>query len=210
MTDTIRVLLVDDYPLFRAGVESALDETEDIRVIGFADHTADASHLCEQLRPDVLLYSARPRDILALDLVRSLHEQYPTMKILVLADSQQSERALEALADGASGVLLKGDPLPLLERAIRTIHRGGVSITPSIVPSAAKAPEPPPSLTERERVVLNLMARGWDNATIAAELELKVQTVRNYTSRIYQKLQVQTRDEAVVWALEHGFGGPSS
>ncbi len=206
MADTIRVLVVDDYPLLREGIRSALNEMENIRAIGFTDHTADAFRLCEQLTLDVLLYSPRPTDELSLDLIGSLHEQYPSIKILVLVDKQQSKQASEILSCGASGMLLKQDPLPLLERAIRTIYHSGVWLSPSILPSAIQPPTPMPSFTNREREVLHLIARGWDNATIAAELGLKRQTIRNYTSRIYSKLDVSSREEAIVWAIANGFG----
>ncbi|HEX8684464.1 MAG TPA: response regulator transcription factor [Ardenticatenaceae bacterium] len=205
MVAPIRVLLVDDYPLFKEGVRVALAETPDIRFIGFADHAGDAARLCERLAPDVLLYCSRPTEGLSLDLLDSLHQQFPAMKILLMVDEAQREQAMATFQRSVQALLYKRDPLPLLERAIRAICAGGMWLSPSISRSSAKAPDPA-LLTEREAEVLELIARGWDNTAVAASLFLGEQTVRNYTSRVYQKLEVSSRGEAIVWALEHGLG----
>jgi DNA-binding NarL/FixJ family response regulator len=206
MVAPIRVLLVDDYPLFKEGVRVALAETPDIRFIGFADHAGDAARLCERLAPDVLLYCSRPTAGLSLDLLGSLHQQFPALKILLMIDEAQREQALEAFQRCVQALLYKRDPLQLLERAIRAACAGGTWLSPSISRTPAKTPNPATALTEREAEVLELIVRGWDNTAVAAALFLGEQTVRNYTSRIYQKLEVSSRGEAIVWALERGLG----
>lgn len=206
MAAPIRLLMVDDYPLFMEGVRVALGETPDIRFIGFADHAGDAARLCERLSPDVLLYCSRPTEGLSLDLLDSLHQQFPALKILLMVDEAQREQAMAAFHRSVYALLSKRDPLPLLERAIRAVCAGGTWLSPSISRSSIEAPDPAALLTEREAEVLELIARGWDNTAVAATLFLGEQTVRNYTSRVYQKLEVSSRGEAIVWALERGLG----
>ncbi len=208
MAEIIRVLMVDDYPLLQVGVRTALDQTQDIRLIAFADHTAHTETLCERLAPHVLLYSSRPFEDVPLDRLAELRQLFPAMKILLMVADEQRDQGVAALDTGVNGVILKGDAQPLLERAVHTIMGGEVWLSPSISPAPPRSPGLGLGLTEREAQVLELIARGWDNAAIAAELYLAEQTVRNYTSRLYQRLGVSSRSEAIIWALENGFGRP--
>jgi DNA-binding NarL/FixJ family response regulator len=205
-----RVLMVDDYPLLREGARSALDEMPDIHFIGFADHAGDVLRLIEQLQPDLLLYSSRPVESLALDVLAEITQRYPATKLVVMTTQEQGTGALAAVRQGARGALLKDDPLPLFQQAIRVACQGGVWISPSL--SLVRKPVNPslPTMNERERALLELLARGWDNPTIAAQLSLAEQTVRNYTSALYRKLGAASRAEAIVWALQNGYGKHAS
>ncbi len=206
MPDSIRVLMVDDYPLLRAGIQQALGQTMDIEMIGFADHTAHTDTLCERLTPDVLIYSSKPVEPIQSSHIRALHKKFPDIKLLLLVSEEQSQDALALLTQGASGILLKGDPEPVLAVAIRTIFESGTWVSPNLLSADSPPPNASGFLTKREQQVLHLMARGWDNPTIAAELDLAEQTIRNYVSRLYEKLKLSSRSEAIVWALEQGFG----
>ncbi len=199
----IQVLMVDDYPLLREGVRAALYERAHVI---FADHTAHVEQLCRELSPDVLLFSSRPYESLAIEQIAVLHRTFPTLKILLMVADEQLAQARLALPLGVHGLLVKSDPLPLLNQAIHLILEGAQWLSPSArsVPVGKALPLTP--LSSRERQLLDLIARGWDNPAIGAQLGLKEQTVRNYASQIYQKLNVTSRADAVLWAREHGFG----
>jgi DNA-binding NarL/FixJ family response regulator len=201
-----RVLLVDDYPLLGVGVRTTLNATADLRLIGFADYSAKVPELCHELTPDVLVISWRPTKVIPLDYIVAWHEEFPQMKILLMVTEEQREYARPALDRGVNGVMLKGDPLPVFELAIRTLLAGAKWFSPSLGPSRSLKPDLVSELTEREGEVLERIARGWDNATIAAEMHLAPQTVRNYSTRLYSKLAFSSRAEVIVWALDNGYG----
>lgn len=204
MRAKIRVLMLDDYPLLREGAERALDKADDILWLGFIDHQGHAQRVIEELEPTLLLYSSRPADRLSLAQIEGLHHSFPRLKILLLVDEEQLQEATGALERGGKGILLKSDPHLLLEQAIRAVHGGEQWISPTVL--ARRDTGALADLTSRERQLLSLVARGWDNPTIAAEMGLAEQTVRNYLTQVYRKLAVSSRSEAILLALRHGLG----
>lgn len=206
MTTQIRVLMVDDYPLLREGAERVLREAEDIVWLGFIDHFGHLERVIEELKPTVLLYSTRRAEMIALTQLEAVCRHFPHLKILLLVDESQTSEAIIALTRGGDGILLKRDPQLLLETAIRAVHGGQQWISPTVQGHPDRSDPARVPLALREQQLLSLVARGWDNTTIAAEVGLAEQTVRNYLTRVYHKLGVSSRAEAILYALHHGMG----
>lgn len=140
------------------------------------------------------------------ELLGSLREHHPDVKVLAVTVHDEDAYVRHSISAGVAGYLLKEEAPEAVVDAIRTVVRGGTWLSRSIAEQLAGPPgqDPLAELTARERDVLELIALGWDNAHIARELGLAEQTVRNYTSQIYQKLDVRSRAEAIVWARQHG------
>jgi DNA-binding NarL/FixJ family response regulator len=214
--DPIRVVIADDHALFRDTTRALLAPVTDIEVVaeaGSADETlaAVATHL-----PDVILMDLRMPGG-GIDATRRVVQAAPHVAVLVLSMYEDERLLAAALAAGARGYVLKGARRSELVSAIRGVHRGegmfGPALARRMTDLAAHgfAPAPPfPNLTDREREVLTFMARGLDNATIAARLFLSAKTVRNLASSILGKLEVHTRAEAVAMARDAGLGAPPS
>lgn len=206
----IRVLLADDNAVIRQGVAAILETTEDIRVVGQAPNGKEAIALARAERPDVVLLDIR---MPVMDGIRAARELAGEFKLLMLSYSEEEHLVTAAIKAGASGYLVHGRFEPdELAAAIRHVAAGGTMISPAIAPAVFEAvrripstsrDEPqngPESLTEREREVMNLVARGLGNKEIAEELFITHKTVKNHLHAIYAKLDVSTRAEATaVW-----------
>lgn len=209
MTKTIRVVLADDHPLMRAGVATILASERDMVVVGEADN-GDATHrLCQELQPDVLLLDLNMPGPSPSATVTNVHMCCPAVKIVVLSAYDDDAYIRRIVAVGVVGYVLKDEAPQSVAQAIRSVAQGGTWFSRPIIEKLVRwgTQEASPSelmlLTERERTLLHLLARGWDNPRIASELALTEQTVRNYTSRLYRKLNLRSRAEAIVWARDN-------
>ena len=216
MIAKIRVLVADDQTLVRTGFRVILEAEGDIEVVAEAATGAEAISRARSSRPDVILMDVRMPDIDGLAATEQILQQPDPPTIVVLTTFDQNEYVYRALRAGAAGFLLKDAPSSRLIAAVRAAATGDSLIEPSItrrmVERFAAPPEPAPgrpaelaALTERERDVLGLIARGLSNAEIAAELVVAETTVKTHVARILAKLGLRDRVQAVVVAYETGF-----
>lgn len=209
MTDTIKVLLADDHPLVRSGIRTTLSADSDVRLVGEATNSNDVRALCHSLEPDVLLLDLNMPGPRPVETVTYLRQHCPTLKVVVLTAYDDDAYVRGLLAAGVAGYVLKDEAPETVLKAVRTVVNGGTWFSQTIVQGLvqqtdrlAHSLEYPP-LSDRDRQVLSMIARGWDNVRISSELSLAEQTVRNYISRIYSKLGLTSRGEAIIWAREH-------
>ena len=217
MTAKIRVLVADDHPAFRAGLQLMLADAADLEVVGLAENGDQAVELAEPLRPDVVVMDLRMPGLDGIGATRRLLELDPAVGVVVLTMFEDDDSVFAAMRAGARGYLLKGAEQDEILRAIRAVAAGEVLLGQSIArrviehfssgDGSARAAFP--ALTERERQVLDLIAAGKGNAVIAHELVLSLKTIRNHVSNIFTKLQVSDRAAAIVKARDAGFGAPA-
>jgi DNA-binding NarL/FixJ family response regulator len=213
----IRLLIADDQVMVREGFSALLDAQPDFEVVGSAGDGAAAVTLARRLKPDIVLMDVRMPGMDGLEATRRLNEPWPGWaeppRILVLTTFDLDDYVYEALRAGASGFLLKDAPADDLVRAVRVVASGDALLAPSVtrrlVEEFARRPRRQPSsslrqLTQRETDVLRLVARGLSNAEIAEQLFLAEQTVKSHVSRLFAKLGLRDRAQAVVLAYESG------
>ncbi|MDT4951743.1 MAG: hypothetical protein QOJ37_4338 [Pseudonocardiales bacterium] len=210
----MRVLVVDDHPLFRFGLCAALAERDDIEVVGEAAGGQAAIAAATALGPDVIVMDLHLPDLGGVEATRAITNVSPDVGVLVLTMFDDSESVFNAMRAGARGYLLKGAEPDELVRAVFPVGRGdaifGQSIAAQVLryfnglPTSAVTSFP--ELTAREREVLSLIAAGRNNTEIAQVLSLSGKTVRNHVSVIFGKLRVADRAQAIVRAREAGLG----
>ena len=209
----IRVLLVDDQALVRAGFRALLEGVPDIDVVGEAGNGGTAVALARELRPDVVLMDLNMPGVNGIQATRSIHEKHPQIRILALTTYDADEWVFDAIRAGAAGYLLKDTPRTMLIKAIEGTLEGQTYVDPAVAGklfthiAGTTAPvntSLASELSAREREVLRLLADGLSNADIAKELFLSEGTVRNYVSSLFIKLGVSDRTQAAVMALKHG------
>jgi DNA-binding NarL/FixJ family response regulator len=210
---TLTVLIVDDHPLFRKGIRTLLESMPDIEVIGEAISGKEAVEMATTHQPDVVLMDLQMPGGSGLGAIRELGKSSPNIRILVVTLFEDDESVFAALRAGARGYILKDADEEEMMRAIRAVGEGEAIFSPAIASrlmdyfAASRSLIPQevfPELTEREREILTLIARGKTNAEIAAELTISLKTVRNHVSNIYSKLQVADRTQAAIRAREAG------
>ena len=208
MSESIRVLIADDHPLIRAGLCTALQTEPDIVVAGEASDGDEVQRQCAALQPDVLVLDLNMDGPPAVATLASVRELCPRTRVLILTAYDDDVYVRGVVLAGAMGYVLKDEAPEALVQAVRTVAQGGTwfsrSLVENLVLHAEYDESDAPPLTERERQIMRLIAQGWGNARIAEELCLSEQTIRNYVSRLYGKISVQTRAEAVVWGRDHG------
>ena len=210
----IRLLVADDHPAYRRGLELMLTAAPDIEIVGEADTGARAVELAASLSPDVILMDLRMPDLDGIEATRRLTQSGSTAAVVVLTMFEDDDSVFAAMRAGAMGYLLKGAEQEEIERAIRAAAAGeaifGPRIAQRVVAHFASGTGSTaaafPALTDREREVLEMVAAGKGNATIAHELMISLKTVRNHVSNIFTKLQVSERSQAIVKAREAGLG----
>jgi DNA-binding NarL/FixJ family response regulator len=214
---TIRVLIADDQALMRTGFRMILDAQDDIEVVGEALDGADSIRQFEKLDPDVVVMDIRMPTMDGIEATRRLSALERPARVLILTTFDLDEYVYEALRAGASGFLLKDRPPEELVAAVRVIAAGEALLAPSVTRRlieefARRAPVAKPAeldqLTEREREVLVLMARGLSNAEIAKALFVAETTVKTHVGRVLHKLGLRDRAQAVVLAYESGLVQP--
>lgn len=215
----IRVLIADDQALVRAGFRVLIDSAEDLEAVGEAADGAEAVALARELAPEVVLMDIRMPGMDGLEATREIVTAEDGPRVLILTTFDIDEYVFEALRAGASGFLLKDtDPAELLQ-AVRVVASGDALLAPSVtrrlIEEFVLRPDPhrtPPAaldaLTEREREVLELVARGLSNGEIATELFISPATAKTHVSRIMAKLEARDRAQLVVAAYETGLVSP--
>lgn len=208
----IRVVLVDDQALFRAGIRMLVASQPDLDVVGEAGDGKEALAVVQSTRPDVVLMDIRMPVMDGLTATAEILARPEPPKVVMLTTFDLDEAAARAIRQGASGFLLKDADPEFLLAAIRTVHSGSsviaASATRDLFAHFAEAPKPVPpqyaALTEREREIFALAARGLSNAEIAGREFLSEATVKTHISRILTKLALRDRVQLVVFAFEHG------
>ena len=219
----IALLLVDDQPLVRAGLRMVFEPEADVRIVGEAADGEQAVRLAASLRPDVVLMDVRMPRVDGIQATRAILDggaDPAAARVLVLTTFDHDEYVYEALRAGASGFLLKDAPPEALVAAVRAVAAGDALLAPSITrrliegfAHRRRPPAPPPGLaelTDREREVLRLVARGLSNAEIAERLHVGESTVKTHVGHVLSKLGLRDRVQAVVLAYEAGVVEPGS
>lgn len=202
----IRVLVVDDHPVVRAGIEALLSAAEDVTVAATAGSGAEAVALAARLRPDVVLMDLRMPEMDGDEATALILRQDPDARIVVLTTYESDDAILRAIGAGASGYLLKAAPEQELLAGIRAVAAGEVALAPSVsrVLVRQAAQPAPPTLTARELEVLRLVAQGLSNRAIGERLFLGEATVKTHLLHAFTKLEVRDRTRAVTRAMELG------
>ncbi|MGW7316874.1 response regulator [Streptomyces sp. NPDC054854] len=212
----IRVLIADDQPLVRRGLALILAPHPDVEVVGEAGNGAEAVELALRSEPDVVVMDIRMPVLDGVQATERLAAARPGSRVLALSTFDMDEYVVAALRAGAYGFLPKDVSPEELIAAVRTVHAGEAAVAPRLLtrlistyvraPSRERRPAPdsPTGLTPRELEIWRLLARGLDNAAIAAELDISVSTVKNHITGIFGKLGVRDRAQAVIAAYESG------
>jgi DNA-binding NarL/FixJ family response regulator len=219
VSEPIRVLVADDHPIFRGGLNALLESVADMDVVGEATTGAEAVELAGSCRPDVVVMDLNMPGLGGIEATQRIIETIDGVHVLVMTMHEDDEAVFAALRAGAHGYLLKGALQAETLRAIRAVANGEAILGPAIAERLQRyLTRPPigdpvdvfPQLTEREIEVLQLVAERCTNAEIAARLFLSQKTVRNYVSGILTKLQVADRAEARLVARAAGIGDTSA
>ncbi len=221
MTAPVRLLIADDHHLVRSGLRGMLDVHDDLEVVGEAADGLAALEAAEELRPDLVVMDIRMPRLDGIEATRRLRARPEAPQVLVLTTFDLDEYVFEALRAGAGGFMLKDAPPSQLAEAVRTVATGDTLLAPAVtrrlVERFVRRPGPTPSqeqalerLTEREREVLLLVARGLSNAELAAHLFLSEATVKTHVTRLLTKLGLRDRVQAVVFAYETGLVEPGA
>jgi len=223
VSQPIRVLLVDDQELFRAGVAVIVGAQPDMEVVGEAGDGAEAVSLVDELEPDVVLMDVRMPELDGVEATRLIFSpdrvarQAAPVRVVVLTTFNLDDRAATAIRHGASGFLLKGATPAMLCDAIRTVHAGNAVLAPQDLTSLlegtfrSRRPLPPgyQELTDKEREVFVAVARGLSNAEVGEVVFASESTVKTHVGSILRKLALRDRVQVVVLAHEHGLVGPA-
>ena len=210
MTETIRVLVVDDHPLFRQGVVHSLNTSTDITVVGEASSGEEALALASDLMPDIMLLDMSMPGWNGLETTQKVTTVCPATGVIILTVSEDKDTLLGAFRAGARAYVLKGVAGQELVRVICTVASGEVYVSPSLAAEIlvllerGPAPDPLQELTAREHEILALIGSGLTNRGIGERLHLSEKTIKHYVTNIFQKLQVRSRVEAALMAAEHG------
>jgi DNA-binding NarL/FixJ family response regulator len=213
----LRVVVVDDHPLYREGLVTAMAAMDGVDVVGEASDGEQAVDVVAELNPDVVVMDLHMPRLNGIDATHRITVAQPSVAVLVLTMLEGDDSVFAAVRAGARGYLLKGAGRAEIARALEGVGHGGVVFSAGIASrvlaffaagtgASAAALMPFPELTEREREILDLVARGLTNAEIARRLVVSDKTVRNHVSNVFAKLQVAGRAEAVARARDAGFG----
>jgi DNA-binding NarL/FixJ family response regulator len=210
--DTTRVLLIEDHAMIAQGLRAALDQVDDIEVVAVAGSIEEGVQQARGQDPHVVLLDFRLPDGDAPDGIVRLQKARPNAKILVVSAMSDYRSVVRAMEAGASGYLLKDQPINDLISGIRRARAGDTVVAPSLVPRLlariTSSPAPTAKLSRREIDVLQLLAEGLSTAELAARLNLSVNTVRNHVQSVLTRLDAHSKLEAVSIALREGIINP--
>jgi DNA-binding NarL/FixJ family response regulator len=209
MTESIRILLVDDHPIVRDGLAAVLSTQPDLIVVGEAGNGAAAIELAASLHPDVILLDLEMPQMDGVAALRKIRAANNAVRAIVFTAFDTDERILAAVQAGAQGYLLKGAPREELFNAIRVVHSGGSLLQPVVASKLLRQVSTPPQplpepLTNRELEVLQALAKGLQNKEIAAHLVITERTVKFHVGSIMAKLGAGNRTEALALAAQLG------
>lgn len=208
----IRIVLAEDHSLVREGTRHILEQHPDLKVVGEAEDGEQALELVERLKPDVAILDIRMPKLSGIEVVRRMKQHAPNTRALMLTAFDDDDYILALMESGAAGYLLKTARATELVEAVRGVHQGESVLHPLIAAKIARlwsrqreSPEQkaPEQLTQRERGVLELAAKGLRNKAIAEKLNISVRTVEGHFNSILSKLGVSSRLEAVLYAASH-------
>jgi len=215
MTELVRVMLVDDHPIYRDGLAALLGSLKGVEVVGTAGDGLEAVQRAAELQPDVVVMDVQMPQLDGIEATRRITADSPHIGVVVLTMAEEDQTLFAAMRAGARGYLLKGANQAEILRAITAVAEGEAIFGPAVARRVAEffagAPVSAeqtvfPQLTSREREVLTLVAAGRSNPQIAADLFLSPKTVRNNVSNIFAKLHVADRAEAIIRARDAGLG----
>lgn len=208
--EPIRVLIADDHPIVRQGLEIVINSQPDMKLIGQAINGEEALTLVRELKPDVLVIDLKMPVKNGLDAIQELKKSDPGLPILVLTSFSDEERVITAIQLGANGVMLKDSAPEQLLNSIRDVAHGKSSLHPSVAhelmlkfQQSATTTSLADSLTNREIDVLKCLAQGYSNQKIAAALSISTRTVTTHVRNILDKLGLENRTEAGIYAINH-------
>ncbi len=206
----IRLLLAEDHPVVRAGLESLLANADDVELVGAVGDGEEAVAKAKELSPDVVLIDLSMPRLDGIEATRRILAADAEIRVVVLTAFSDRERILGALDAGALGYLLKDATPEELLGAIRAAARGEAPLAPRAASEllAARAGRREAELTGREREVLALVAEGLPNKLIAHRLEISEKTVKAHLTRVFARIGVSDRTQAALWARRHGIGPP--
>lgn len=211
MDEPIRVMVVDDHPVWRDGIRADLDASGSAQVVAEASDGGEAIELARECMPEVVLMDLQLPAVPGVEATRRIIEESPHVRVLVLSASAEEADVLEAVKAGASGYLLKSSTSAEVVDAVQRVHRGEPVFTPSLAGlvldefrriAAKDAGEP--ELTARENEVLRLVAKGYTYREIGEKLFISTKTVQNHVQNILTKLQLRKRYELMRYAVQKG------
>jgi DNA-binding NarL/FixJ family response regulator len=215
MTSVVRVLVADDHPVVRSGLEGVLSSLDGFEVVAVAADGAEAVREAVLHGPDVVLMDLHMPGTDGLTAIRELARVAPAVRVCVLTMYDDDESLFAAMRAGAQGYLLKGAEQEEIARAVRAIAAGEAIFGPGIAvrvlrqlnaPPAEASPTPFPELTARELEILDLLASSQTTSAIARRLDVTIKTVSNHVSNVLTKLQVSDRTQAAILARDAGLG----
>lgn len=211
MTDTIRMLAVDDHPVVLSGLSAMLKNNKDIEIVGLTASVKKAVEMTKKLQPDVVVMSLSLALQDEMESIRQMRSQSPGSRILVFSCLEKEEFVMQALKAGASGFLSKKAGLMELEQAVTRLAQGESWLSPSLityvldqVTQENREIKPIVKLTKREQEVLQYMASGYGNQEIAGLMSLSMATVHSHVSHLLEKLNASNRTQAVIFAMRAG------
>ncbi|MFT5421754.1 MAG: two-component system nitrate/nitrite response regulator NarL [Candidatus Endobugula sp.] len=201
----IKIILVDDHPLFREGIASRLNMQDDIEIIAEAENGLQLLELLATIAPDIVMMDISMPEMNGMDALEIINEKFPNVHIIILSMHDDKEYILNVIRSGAAGYLLKDISGEDMVHAIHKVHQGGKYFSNEITEILAQENTNTGGdiLTTREQLILRLFSHGYNNKMIASELDISVRTVETHKRNIKHKLEIDTTSGLVRFAIEH-------